>query len=262
MAMLFRPWQRDPVLLPPSVAGATVNRRVVGSSPTRGASRKAPHTRGFFVARHRVLHPARSPGVPTVSPGGSARPLFVYSVWCYTASVSNRRDILARVMSETGTTQSELSRLSGVRQPSISQMLSGRVEPSDEMLGRLLSCMGFGLEVVRRPVRLELPRSVRRSWLLHRRISTLLNLQSLEEWTPRILGNIEQQRGQLRGEPHRTNLERWGTLVGDGDLPGLHRVLTGLDTDAITMREVSPMRGLLTQRERDEVLRHDADRPT
>lgn len=168
--------------------------------------------------------------------------------------MSERRDILGRVMSETGTTQSELSRLSGVRQPSISQMLSGRVEPSDEMLGRLLSCMGFGLEVVRRPVRLDLPRSVRRSWLLHRRISTLLDRRTLEEWTPRILGNVEQMRGQLRGEPHRTNLERWSTLVGDGDLPGLHRVLTGLDTDAIEMREVSPMRGLLTQRERDEVL--------
>jgi len=182
----------------------------------------------------------------------------MYSVSGYTPPVSERRDILGRVMSETGTTQSELARLSGVRQPSISQMLSGRVEPSDEMLGRLLSCMGFGLEVVRRPVRLEMPRSVRRSWLLHRRISTLLDRRTLEEWTPRLLGNIERLRDDLRGEPHRTNLERWSTLVGEGDLPGLHRILTGLDTDAIEMREVSPMRGVLTQRERDEVLRQPA----
>ncbi|MEW6583053.1 MAG: helix-turn-helix transcriptional regulator [Actinomycetota bacterium] len=172
--------------------------------------------------------------------------------------MSERRDILGRVMTETGMTQSELSRLSGVRQPSISQMLSGRVEPSDEMLRRLLSCMGFGLEVVRRPVRLELSRSVRRSWLLHRRISAHLDPPTLERWTPRILDNIERIREQVRGEPHRTNIERWRHLVGERDVTGLQRVLTGLDTDAVQMREVSPVRGLLTQRERDEVLRQQA----
>ena len=168
--------------------------------------------------------------------------------------MDTRREILGRVMRETGTTQSELSRLSGVHQPSISQMLSGRVEPSDEMLRRLLSCMGFGLEVVRRPVRLELTRSVRRSWLLHRRISTHLDRSTLERWTPHILGNIGRLRGQVRGEPHRSNLERWMQLVDEGDLPGLHRVLTGLDTDEIQMREVSPLGGLLPQGERHEVL--------
>ena len=35
---------------------------------------------------------------------------------------------------------------------------------------------------------------------------------------------------------------------------GLHRVLTGLDRDAIEMREVSPMGGLLGQDERSRVL--------
>ncbi|MDT5149015.1 MAG: hypothetical protein QOI01_748 [Mycobacterium sp.] len=48
--------------------------------------------------------------------------------------------------------QSELSRLSGVRQPSISQFLSAKVDLSDERLDRLLSCMGYRLEVTRRPV--------------------------------------------------------------------------------------------------------------
>ena len=89
-------------------------------------------------------------------------------------------------MLESGITQSELSRLSGVHQPSISQFLSGRVELSDEQLDRLLSCMGYRLEVVRRPVRVELTRSERRSWLLHRRLSSHLTRQSLEQWRPRI----------------------------------------------------------------------------
>ena len=64
--------------------------------------------------------------------------------------MTSRSDVLREVMLETGTTQSELSRLSGVRQPSISGFLSGRVDISDDQLDRLLSCMGFRLEVVRR----------------------------------------------------------------------------------------------------------------
>ena len=48
--------------------------------------------------------------------------------------MSEHGDLLRLVMRETGTTQSQLSRLSGVHQPSISQFLSGRVELSDDML--------------------------------------------------------------------------------------------------------------------------------
>jgi plasmid maintenance system antidote protein VapI len=56
--------------------------------------------------------------------------------------------VLREVMLDSGTTQSDLSRLSGVRQPSISGFVSGRVDLSDDQLDRLLSCMGFRLEVV------------------------------------------------------------------------------------------------------------------
>ena len=90
--------------------------------------------------------------------------------------------MLREVMLESGTTQSDLSRLSGVRQPSISGFLSGRVHLSDEQLDRLLSCMGHRLEVVRRPVVPKLTRSERRSWQLHRRLSTLLSSQGFEDW--------------------------------------------------------------------------------
>jgi transcriptional regulator with XRE-family HTH domain len=87
--------------------------------------------------------------------------------------MAERGDLLREVMRETRTTQSELSRLSGVRQPSISQFLSGKVELSDDLLDRLLSCMGYRLEVTRRPVVPQLTRSERRSWRLHCRLSTL-----------------------------------------------------------------------------------------
>ena len=46
----------------------------------------------------------------------------------------------------------------------------------------------------------------------------------------------------------------WESLLEDGDVPGLHRVLTGLDRDSIEMREVSPMGGLLEDEERIQAL--------
>jgi transcriptional regulator with XRE-family HTH domain len=169
--------------------------------------------------------------------------------------VSDRSDVLREVMLETGTTQSELSRLSGVRQPSISQFLSGKVDLSDDQLDRLLSCMGYQLEVVRRPVQADLTRSERRSWGLHRRLSTHLTRSSLEAWRVTIERNLERLRGSVQGQPHLRNLDRWQSLIDRRDVPGLHRVLTGLDRASIEMREVSPMGGLLSDEERSDVLR-------
>lgn len=168
--------------------------------------------------------------------------------------MTGRGDVLREVMLDTGTTQSELSRLSGVRQPSISGFLSGRVDFSDEQLDRLLSCMGYRLEVVRRPVVPQLTRSERRSWRLHRRLSTLLRRQSFEDWRPRVERNLDRLSRRVSGQPHERNLQIWRELVDRDDLPGLHRVLTGLDRNSIEMREVSPMSGLLTQDQRSEAM--------
>lgn len=157
-------------------------------------------------------------------------------------------------MSQTRTTQSELSRISGVRQPSISQFVSGKVDLSDEQLDRLLSCMGFRLEVIRRPVEPDLNRSERRSWELHRRLSSHLTRSTFEQWRPTIERNIVRLRDRVTGQPHTRNLERWQSLIETNDVLGIQRVLTGLDRESIEMREVSPMGGLLPQDERIEVL--------
>jgi transcriptional regulator with XRE-family HTH domain len=169
--------------------------------------------------------------------------------------VSDRGEILRTVMHETGTTQSELSRLSGVHQPSISQFISGKVDLSDDQLDRLLSCMGFRLEVSRQPVTAELTRSERRSWRLHRELSKHLTPSTLTQWRPTIERNLRQLRTGVRGEPHTRNLKRWKHLLEVRDVVGLRRVLTGLDRDCIEMREVSPMGGLLSDDERLRVLR-------
>jgi transcriptional regulator with XRE-family HTH domain len=168
--------------------------------------------------------------------------------------MSERSEILRTVMNETGTSQSRLSRLSGVHQPSISQFLSGKVDLSDEKLDHLLSSMGYRLEVIRRPVRPELNRSEMRSWRLHREISARLNRASLEKWQGLISENLRRIEGQVRGEPHLSNLRRWEDLVNTGDLGQIHRVLTSLSREGIEMREVSPMSGILSQEDRTDLL--------
>jgi transcriptional regulator with XRE-family HTH domain len=168
--------------------------------------------------------------------------------------MAGRGELLREVMLETGMTQSELSRISGVRQPSISQFLSGRGHLSDDMLDRLLSCMGYRLEIVRGPVKPDLGRSPERSWRLHRRLAMHLTPGSLSVWRPTILRNLERLRGSVRGQPHLRNLDRWDWLILDGDLTALRRVMTGLDIDSVQMREVSPLGGLLSQEERSDVL--------
>lgn len=157
-------------------------------------------------------------------------------------------------MHETSTSQSTLARVSGVRQPSISQFLAGRTPMSDAMLERLLECMGYSLEIVRRPVRVDLGRQQRRSWLLHRRLVERLDAAAFGDWAPRMRRNLQQLRQQTQGEPHLTNLDRWETLIDQADLNGLRRAMCGLDDDSQAMREVSPMGGLLPQAERARVL--------
>ncbi len=195
--------------------------------------------------RHVVKAQIR-PSIEMGCPGG-------YSMNCY-SNMTERSQILHVVMKETGTSQSELSRLSGVHQPSISQFLSGRVDLSDEKLDRLLSSMGYRLEVTRRPVRPELNRSEMRSWNLHREISRKLNSSSLEMWRPVIEGNLRRLKREVKGQPHHRNLSRWEQSLKENDVLTLHRVLAGLDRDSIEMREVSPMRGILSQDERSEIL--------
>ncbi|WP_241474159.1 helix-turn-helix domain-containing protein [Mycolicibacterium neoaurum] len=168
--------------------------------------------------------------------------------------MNGRPDVLRTVMTDTQTGQSELARLSGVRQPSISQFLTGRTPLSDDQLDRLLSCMGYQLQVIRQPIQPDLTRPERRSWLLHRQIARKLTPITLQAWAPTIAKNLQRLRAGVTGEPHTTNVGRWEELVTDKNLPGLHRVLTGLDRDCIEMREVSPLSGLLSDEERRATL--------
>lgn len=169
--------------------------------------------------------------------------------------VGDRGQLLQQVLAETGTTQSQLARLSGVHQPSISQFLSGKVHFSDDQLDRLLSCMGYRVKVSRSAVAVELTRAERRSWMLHRQLASHLTQPAIEQWSATIEKNLQCLRRGVTGQPHTDNVERWAELVANRDINGLRRILTGLDREHIDMREVSPMSGLLSEQERTEVLK-------
>ncbi len=158
-------------------------------------------------------------------------------------------------MAATGTSQSQLARLSGVHQPSISQFLSGKVDFSDDLLDRLLSCIGYRLEVRRQVVAPELTRSEWRSWRVHRQLASHLDQATLGQWRSTILANIARLNGSIHGQPHIRNVARWRELTISEDVAGLRRALTGLDRESIEMREVSPMAGLLPEQERVQALR-------
>ncbi|HZL81819.1 MAG TPA: helix-turn-helix transcriptional regulator [Demequina sp.] len=163
-------------------------------------------------------------------------------------------ELLRSVMSFTGTTQVVLSRISGVHQPTISQMLSGKRGMSDRMLERLLGCMGHRPEVVRDSTLVDMNRSERRSWLLHRHLSTTMNIGTFREWKTTIQRNLDHLSTGTSGQPHERNLHTWRSLVDSGDIEGIRRILTGVDRDSIEMREVSPMNGLIHESERQDIL--------
>lgn len=169
--------------------------------------------------------------------------------------MGDRGQLLQQVILETGTTQTQLARFSGVHQPSISQFLSGKVDLSDDQLDRLLSCMGYRVEVSRSAVAVELTRAERRSWMLHRQLASHLTPLTLEQWSATIEENLRRLRLGVTGQPHTDNIERWAELIENRDVGGLRRVLTGLGREHIEMREVSPMGGVLSEQERTDVLR-------
>lgn len=105
---------------------------------------------------------------------------------------------------------------------------------------------------------LNLEASALRSWRLHCRLAQHLDEETLERWAPRILANLDQMEAQIRGEPHTANLRRWRRLVLEEDLAGLQRALTGLDEHSVQMREVSPLRGVLSADERRRALERDS----
>jgi transcriptional regulator with XRE-family HTH domain len=164
----------------------------------------------------------------------------------------NRSAVLRRGLERSGTSQSELSRLTGVPQGRISRYAAGRLEPSEGNLDHFLSALGMQVSYEVFPVAME--RTKLRSWMLHREISRRLSAGMDESDWERMARNLDRLRSGTRGQPHDRNIGRWQRIVGDRDLRGLRRVLLDTSIDGVEMREVSPMSGFLTDGERLQVL--------
>lgn len=92
--------------------------------------------------------------------------------------------------------------------------------------------------------------SERRTLVLHRVLAERLDAAALGSWTPQILANLDRLETRVQGRPHVQNLARWRRLVEAGDVEGIRAVLVSPEEDAIQMREVSPMGGIITEAER------------
>lgn len=126
----------------------------------------------------------------------------------------NRSQVLQRGMDSTGTSQVELSRLTGLPPSKISRYVSRKLEPSLSTLELLLSSMGLQVDFEVSPVPME--RTNRRSWLLHQRISRNLGSTGIDDsgWQ-RMQRNVDRVRSNTRGPIHERNLDRWQRLIND-----------------------------------------------
>lgn len=161
--------------------------------------------------------------------------------------------MLRRGMDSTGTSQVELSRLTGLPASKISRYVSGKLEPSEPTLDLLMSSLGLQVGFEVSPVPME--RTKRRSWLLHRQISHNLGITGIDDdgWN-RMQRNLDRVRSNTQGPVHERNLNRWQQLIDTRNLRNLQRVLVDTSSDGIEMREVAPMTGFLTEDERLGVL--------
>lgn len=161
----------------------------------------------------------------------------------------DRSGVLRQGLITSGVSQSELSRLSGVPQGRISQYVNGKLEPSPEMLERLLPMLGVTTTTTVQPVQFE--RTKYRSWLLHREVLRKLQNQPLNphDWD-RLRRSLTQVEQRTQGPTHERNLRRWQEILERRDERELRRVLVDLTDDGVGMREVSPVTGFLTEEER------------
>jgi len=149
--------------------------------------------------------------------------------------------------------QAELSRSTGLPPSKISRYLSGRLEPSVPTFDLLMSSLGVRVEVSVSPIPME--RTKRRSWLLHRRISSKLGALGIDDdgWE-RMQRSLRRVRSNTQGPIHERHIDLWQSIIDQRSLRELQRVLVDTSDEGIGMREVSPMTGFLTEEERLGVL--------
>jgi transcriptional regulator with XRE-family HTH domain len=168
--------------------------------------------------------------------------------------VASFSSLLAGAIASAGVTQVELSAVTGVSQGRISEYVHQKREMSERTARLLFGAMGWSSGVVATAQPASMNVSERRSWRLHRKACAKLTAESLPQWRELIAANSRRMRGQIEGHPHVENLDRWVRLAEAGDIRELRAAMLDPGERGRAMREVSPLAGVLTQRERCEAL--------
>ena len=148
----------------------------------------------------------------------------------------------------SGMTQADLARSGGTSQPTISAYESGRKSPTLETVERLARSAGLRATVSFHPA---LTREERRSLALHRAIAERLQRDPLDTLR-RARATLERMSTVACSSSQA--LREWGVLL-DRPVPALVEVLTDPSPWARELRHVTPFAGVLSARERAEVLR-------
>ena len=158
-------------------------------------------------------------------------------------------NVIKQIRSQTGLSQQQLADAAGTSQPTIAAYESGRKSPTIKTLERIATASGLQANIIFTP---PMSREDRRSLAFHQAIAILLR-----EGDPSLIvnkaGNNIQKLQDLH--PHANRLfSRWKQWL---NLPVDTLTHTILDPglEAREMRQVSPFSGVLTTKERTQILK-------
>ena len=144
-------------------------------------------------------------------------------------------------------TQAELARSAGTSQSAIAAYETGSKSPTLDTLTRLARGVGLEAMIAFHP---PLTREERRSLALHRAIAARVE-QDPKKIVERARRNVTRMRRVASGRSQP--LREWAVLL-DRPLPALLQVLLDPSPWARELRHTTPFAGVLSARERAEVL--------
>jgi transcriptional regulator with XRE-family HTH domain len=147
----------------------------------------------------------------------------------------------------SGTTQRQLAEAAGTSQPTVAAYEAGRKSPTWRTVERLAAAVSYHADLRFVPA---LTREDRRSLALHRTIAEHLRAEP-DLVLSKARASLRRMRSQHKGAHHL--LDEWKVLLRR-PVTALLPILVDPDPWARELRHVTPFTGLLSARERREVL--------
>lgn len=157
-------------------------------------------------------------------------------------------NLIRQIREQAGLSQQKLALAAGTSQPTIADYESGRKSPTVRTLQKLASASGLEFVASFVPA---MTREDKRSLAFHRAI-----VRKLEENPEPVLKRVRANLGKLHKlHPDAAALfHEWGKWL-ELSVPELQSKLMDPDLEAREMRQVSPFSGILSAKERADILR-------